>query len=116
LVAPSTWSAPCVASWPQLNPLAYTIYALIVSQMGNLNDTYIQYNGDTITVPQVGVGAGPAAPLLLCCGARAQRHCMPQHADCSAAHGACTDLPWMRMPVLVPHLMPVVSLPAAVLE
>lgn len=36
-----------------LNPLAYTLYALIVTQLGDLTNTFVEYNGESITVPQL---------------------------------------------------------------
>jgi Na+/proline symporter len=36
-----------------LNPLAYTLYALIVTQLGDLTDTFVEFNGEMISVPQL---------------------------------------------------------------
>lgn len=36
-----------------INPVSWTLYGLIVSQLGDLNDTYIvDFSGQTVTVPQ----------------------------------------------------------------
>ncbi|EFN59720.1 hypothetical protein CHLNCDRAFT_133292 [Chlorella variabilis] len=35
------------------NPLAYTLYGLIVTQLGNLWDTTVEFNGDQIPIPQL---------------------------------------------------------------